>query len=274
MRRPRFDWHASMNTMLGLRAEPLTGEWRTSLVVGYHAAMQVPVCDLDELQLGRFWGQGPSDDMLAVLIPTTIRHLERDLLALHGRAMFGYLTRLDGRQWPELAALSALIEGWAPRLVEILRDPGRPLQREVAELVLYTAERHPAALLAFETAYRAAGDLEGVARMLAARAKASAGEARVALLVERAQTCEQALDLAEAEYAWIDLVIDLPDRAHEEAMRLCALDPDPPWGYFVIKLREAAAALPARRDELRRRAADLAATKLDDPALVAEILRG
>jgi hypothetical protein len=55
-------------------------------------------------------------------------------------------------------------------------------------------------------------------------------------------------------------------------VRLFALDRAPPWAYFAMKLREVARSTPALRDELLRRIADLAATKLDDPELAREVL--
>jgi hypothetical protein len=271
---PRFDWNASMNTMLGYSGEP-TSTYRSGLIVAYEAAMKLPVCQLDEIQLGRFWSQSPSEAMLDVLIPTTLEHLRNDLFSAYGYPTFLYLARATHyRTRPaHESALCALIEAWAPRLVPYL-GAGHTLSTEVevALAALETAERYPSALFAFENAYRAAGDHGGVVDILARRAKRATGPDRVALLVERARTFEASLDLEEAEYAWLDLLVEIPERACDEVTRLFALDPDPPWAYFANKLREAARTAPALRDELLHRSADLAATKLDDPELAREVL--
>lgn len=264
-----------MNTMLGYAGDARSTGWRTSLVVAYEAAMKLPVCQLDEIQLGRFWSQGPSEAMLDVLIPTTLEHLRNDLFSAYGYPTFLYLARAANFQTrpQHEPALCALIEAWAPRLLPYLAD-SRTISSEVevARAALETAERYPSALFAFENAYRAAGDHAGVAEILAKRAKRAAAAERVTLLVERARTFETSQDLEEAEYAWMDLLVDIPERAHDEVVRLFALDGDPPWRYFADRLRAAAKASPALREELLRRSADLAATKLDDPELAHEIL--
>lgn len=266
-----------MNTMLGMPDEPLTGPWRTSLIVGYHAAMAVPVCNLDELQLGRFWSQGPSDEMLDVLIPTTIEHLRDDLFSAYGTPTFTFLARAGHyvKRPQHEPALCALIEAWAPRLVEVLRDAEQrvPTEREVADAALEAAQRYPSALFAFENAYRAAGDHAGVASILALRAQRAATAAeRVALLVDRARMFEDNLDLEEAQYAWLELLLEVPERACDEVMRLFALDPSPPWRFFIERLRDVALATPLLRDALRRQATDLAAAKLDDPELARAVI--
>jgi hypothetical protein len=271
----RFDWNASMNTMLGYSGEPMS-TYRSGLVVAYEAALALPVCQLDEIQLGRFWSQHPSDDMLDMLIPTTLEHLRNDLFGAWGSPTFIKLASADNyRTRPEYEpALCALIEAWAPRLVPYLAEGSTmSTEVEVARAALETAERYPSALFAFENAYRTTGDHVGIVDILARRAKHAANATdRLALLVERARTFEDNHDLEEAEYAWLDLLTDMPERAHDEVMRLFALDADPPWAYFANKLREAAKSTPALREELLRRTADLAATKLDDPDLARDVL--
>ena len=268
-----FDWNASMNQMLGLAGTPSAGT-RTGLVVAYEHAMTVPVSQLDEIQLGRFWGQSPSEAMLEVLIPTTIRHLEADIFSAYGSPTFVALARVIQTRPQHEPAFAALLETWAQRIVEILHAPNDFLEaeREVAVAAYSAAERYPTALFAFETEMRAKGDQAMLRDLLFRRSEHAATPAeRIALLCERARLCEQHMDLFAAQSAWLDVLrVDAKHAGYDELLRLCALDPDPPWTSILVTLRTIAR--DANDVDLLRRLADLAATKLDDPTLVQELL--
>ncbi|WAS89766.1 hypothetical protein [Nannocystis punicea] len=267
--RPKLDLSRSLNQMLGYND---VHDDRTGLTARYSRAMSAPAGSLDVAQIEMLLSQSPTDDERSLLVPIAVERLASDF--------FGWCANLllvDVARNRHVLAAQPAVQRRAVEIVvahaDVLATFDGLRSEEAVDAALTLVDHDPAALAALEGACARAGNRERAGQVQQRRlARAKTADARVAVLVDIARSCEPH-DSVEAAYAWFDVLVEAPghEQASAEADRLFTLYEV--WSTVAHVLELRAEARLARGDSEGAladlaRAADLAVTRLDSAELL------
>lgn len=266
-KRPALDLGRSPSDLLGLgiaddHSEGLPGRWAR--------AMRTPAGDLDVSQLEMLMGQSPSPAELELFVQIAVELLDRDLFAWHARALATDIALHRDVLAQVPGALARAVEVVLAHAHELVVSEDEYNADEVFAAALDIVEHEPRALVALERVFVNTERVEEIRARRLHNAKTSA--ARIAVLTDLARAAERT-DPEAAAWRWLE-VIEI-DRTHGEAhaevdrlfTQLAA------WDMLAQTLERRAEARLAAGDPAGAlddlvRAADLAATHLDDETLV------